>query len=102
MLDDRERRALREVERHIRSDDPQFVRSFDADAAQLSASAHRRGAWTAGAVAALLAAVMLLAGSPAAALAFVACAAVVWASWRYRGPGGGPGDGTVADWRYYV
>ncbi len=79
MLNDHERKTLREFERQFQVEDPDFTRSFDTRAQRL----HRRqldGAWFQIAIVAavLLGAIMLVAGSPSGALAFAAVAGLTW------------------------
>ncbi len=77
MLNDRERKTLREIQHQLSVDDPDFERSFRAVA--LPPPGHRRLAYTAVIVlAALLGIVMLLAGSPGGALAFAAIVGLAW------------------------
>lgn len=80
MLDDHERKVLRDIQRRLAFDDPNFEESFRA---LESPAAARRGelrpAYTAVIiVAGLLAVVMLLAGSAGGALAFAIVATAVW------------------------
>ncbi len=80
MLDDHEWFTLREVERRLLQEDPQFLQSFDARARRL----HRRaGGGAEGAGIALLGAVVLavvlaVAGSMGTALAIGAIAVLIW------------------------
>ncbi|HYH30146.1 MAG TPA: DUF3040 domain-containing protein [Pseudonocardia sp.] len=93
MLDDRERRALNEVERRLVADDPAFARSFTAYEQRLAAhGGRRRGGRIALTVAAVLCTVTLLAGSLLGAVAITATVWFVWTAWQWserfdrRGP----------------
>lgn len=83
MLSDHERRTLREVERRCMADDPAFTRSFQERQTRLSRRPHQTGAAIAIAVAALLTALMLIAGSPATALGLAAVTGLIWMAWRH-------------------
>jgi Protein of unknown function (DUF3040) len=86
MLSDHERKALREIQRQLATDDPEFERSFHA-AATAPPPDYRRLAYTIVIVlAALLATIMALAGSPGGTLAFAAIAGMVWYA-RHRRAG---------------
>ena len=73
MLNDHERKTLREVERQFLVEDPEFTRSF-ATRAQRLERRHLDGGLVKIAIVAavLLGALMLVAGSPSGALAFAA------------------------------
>lgn len=60
MLDDRDRRELAEMERQLRTDDPELVRAFSRSAACGRPGAHRPVRTIVAAVALLLLAVLLL------------------------------------------
>lgn len=78
MLNDHERETLRDIQRQLFVDDPDFERSFHA-LGEPPPRTHHRLVYTAGIViAALLAMVGLLAGSPGGALAFTVIAGLVW------------------------
>jgi hypothetical protein len=79
VLNDHERRTLREVERQFVVEDPEFARSF-ATRAQRLERRHLDGGLVKIAIVAavLLGALMLVAGSPSGALAFAAGAALIW------------------------
>lgn len=84
MLSDYERKTLREIQRQLLVEDPNFERSFRAIEAPASRS-HRERAYTAGIViAALLAVVGLLVGSPGGVLAFSLIAVSVWFAKHHR------------------
>ena len=83
MLDDRERRALDEVERHLTADDPAFARSFTAGEQRLQHGEHQGGGTLALVVAAVLGALMLLAGSLLGAVAVAAMVWAIWVTWRW-------------------
>ena len=78
MLSNHERKALREIQRQLVIDDPEFERSFRA-AAVPPPPDHRRLIYTIVIIlAALLAVLMVLAGSPGGSLAFAAIAGLAW------------------------
>jgi hypothetical protein len=84
VLNDREREALREVERRLLSEDPRFVRSFIARAQRLpQASGARVGIKSFLFAGLLVCAVMLLIGSVPGALAFAVATGAIWLSWRF-------------------
>ena len=83
MLDDHEWKTLREVELQFTTEDPEFCRSFDTHARRLQREhVDRLPVKIAIVVAVLLGALMLVAGSPAGALAFVAVTGLIWLAWR--------------------
>ena len=83
MLNDHERKTLREFEREFQVEDPEFIRSFDTGAQRLRRR-HPDGVWFQIAIVAavLLGALMLVAGSLSGALAFAAVAGLTW--WARR------------------
>lgn len=83
MLNDHERKALREVERRFQAEDPRFTRSFEAHQTRLERHPHKRGARLALVAAALLAAFLLLAGSSAGALAIALATGLIWLAWSH-------------------
>ncbi len=83
MLNDHERKTLREVERDSMADDPAFTRAFQEHQTRLSRRPHRTGAAIAIVAATLLAALLLIAGSPAGALAFATTTGLIWMAWRH-------------------
>ena len=89
MLNDHERKALREVERRLIDDDPRFARHFEARQTRLQRNPRRRGNVIAAVLTVLLAALMLLAGSVFGALATAVTTVLIWAVWR-RSVGTGP------------
>lgn len=94
MLSDHERHALREIQRQLVIDDPDFERSFRA-LETATPPTPRRWVWTVVIViAALLATIMLLAGSPGGALIVTLVAGSVWLIRHLRSSGGDrePGD----------
>jgi hypothetical protein len=93
MLSDDEARTLRELERRLRDDDPEFPRRFDARAQRLE----RRhvGMPVVVMVAFLFGGVSLIAGAPGAALALITVTALVWLAWRWCRAT--PSDGDVRD-----
>lgn len=84
MLSDHEQERLRALERQFLADDLGFTRSFDTRAGHLRRQ-HRNNALFKIAImaAVLLGAIMLLAGSPAGAVAFAAAAGLIWLAWRH-------------------
>jgi DUF3040 family protein len=85
VLSDREREALRRVERQILNEDPAFVRSFDARAQRLP---HRTGGVAIKifvAVGLLISAFVLVAGSLGGAVLFAVATGLVWLVWRVGG-----------------
>ncbi|MGH3985537.1 MAG: DUF3040 domain-containing protein [Pseudonocardiaceae bacterium] len=94
MLSDHERKTLRDVERQLMFEDPEFARSFDAHEQHLPRGHHRLAAKIAIVVAvllsALLSALLLVTGLLSGALTFAAVTGLIWAAWRYS-------DGT--SWR---
>lgn len=94
MLSDHERKALREIQRQLLVEDPNFERSFRAIEAPTSRS-HRELAYPAGIViAALLAVVGLLVGSPGAVVAFSVIAVLVWFAKHRRNSAAGEPEST--------
>jgi len=83
VLNDHERKTLREFERQFQVEDPEFIRSFDTHAQRLRRR-HLDGVWFQIAIvgAVLLGALLLLAGSPSGALAFGAVAGLTWLTRR--------------------
>jgi hypothetical protein len=83
MLNDHERNTLREFERRLLSEDPEFARSFDARAQRL-ASASPPGVgikiFLVGGL--LLSALVLVAGSLSGAVAIAVATGLVWLVWR--------------------
>jgi hypothetical protein len=81
VLSDHERDRLREVERQLLAEDPEFTRSFATCARRLRR--RRLGASVKIAVMAalLLGGLMLMAGSPAGALGFAATVGLIWLAW---------------------
>ena len=97
MLNDHERKTLREVEHQLLVEDPEFTRSF-ATRAQRLERRHLDGGLVKIAIlaAVLLGALMLVAGSPSGALAFAAVAGLTWLTRRRWNGGPGPFDATTA------
>jgi Flp pilus assembly protein TadB len=81
VLNDHERKALREFERQFQDEDPRFTRSFEARQTRLARHPHNLGANLAVVAAMLLAAVTLLAGSLVGALAIVLTTGLIWVAW---------------------
>jgi hypothetical protein len=83
VLNDHERKTLREVERQFLAEDPEFTRSF-ATRAQHLERRHLDGGLVKIAIVAavLLGALMLVAGSPSGALAMAALAGLIWLARR--------------------
>ena len=83
MLNDHEWKALREVERQFQDKDPRFTRSFEARQTHMARHPHELGARLAVVAAALIAAVVLLAGSLAGALAIAFTTGLIWVAWSH-------------------
>ena len=87
MLSDYERKTLREVERQLMVEDPEFVRSFHAHEQHPARDHHRPTNKIAIVVAVLLSALLsvllLITGVLSSALTFAAVAGLIWATWRY-------------------
>lgn len=78
MLEDHEWRTLREVERHLAVEDPQFLQSFNDRSDGLRRRPARRALSATAVGAALLGVLMMVAGSPAGVVGFAAIAVLVW------------------------
>jgi DUF3040 family protein len=85
VLSDREREALREVERQILNEDPEFVRSFDARAQRLPHHTGGPGIKIFVLAGLLLSALVLAAGSIGGAVAFAVATGLIWLAWRWAG-----------------
>jgi hypothetical protein len=85
VLSDREREVLREVERQILHEDPEFARSFDARAQRLRHRAGGLGIKIFVLAGLLLSALVLVAGSLGGAVAFAIGTGLVWLAWRWAG-----------------
>lgn len=85
MLNDRERDTLREVERRLLDEDPEFARAFNARAQRLPHPASRLGIKIFLIAGLLLSALVLVAGSLGGAVAFAAATGLVWLAWRWAG-----------------
>jgi hypothetical protein len=83
VLSDRERETLREVERGLLTDDPDFARSFAARAQDLPRRKGGVGNKIFLASGFLLSTLVLAAGSLAGAAAFAVTTVLVWMAWRY-------------------
>ena len=84
MLDDYERNSLREVERRLLSEDPEFARAFDARAQRLSrASLVGVGIKIFLMGGLLVSALVLTAGSLSGAVMFAIATGLIWLAWRY-------------------
>jgi fatty acid desaturase len=83
VLDDHERETLREVERRLLADDPDFVSDFQARQSHLPRRTFRRGTIVAVVIAVLLVGLMLAAGSVGGAILWLVATAVVWGMWRH-------------------
>jgi hypothetical protein len=84
VLNDHERKTLREVELQFVAEDPEFAQSFDSRARRLQRK-HADGVSVKIAIMAaiLLDALMLVVGSPGGALAFAAVTGLIWLAWRH-------------------
>jgi fatty acid desaturase len=81
VLNDHERKTLREVEHQLMADDPEFTRAFEARQARLPRRP-RRGTGIAVVAGILLAALMLIAGSLTGALAVAVTTWLIWMAYR--------------------
>jgi hypothetical protein len=82
VLNDHERKTLREVEHQLMADDPEFTRAFEAHQARLPRHPGRRAAGIVVVAGMLIAALMLIAGSLAGALAVAATSGLIWMACR--------------------
>jgi hypothetical protein len=82
VLDDNEQETLREVERCLLAEDPEFVNGFQARQSDLRRRSYRLGTAIAIVVALLLVGLMLAAGSVGGAVLWAGATAVVWGLWR--------------------
>jgi hypothetical protein len=78
VLSENERETLREIQRHLIVEDPDFERTFRAFEASTPSARYRWVYTTLVVITAVLAPVMLLAGSPGGALAFAIVASTLW------------------------
>ncbi len=78
MLSDHEQETLREIQRHLVVEDPEFERSFRAFEGPISQPRYRWVYTTLVVITVALTLVMLLAGAPAGALASAVVAVVLW------------------------
>jgi hypothetical protein len=74
---------LHEVERQCLADDPKFTRSFDKRAQRLQREGLATSTKIAIAVAVVLGALMLIAGSLGGALASAVLTGLIWLIWRH-------------------
>ena len=80
MLNDHERKTLREVERQCMADDPDFTRAFEASQTRLSRHPHQLGLTLTVVTAALLTTFLVVAGSPGSAMVVTAATGlIIWA-----------------------
>lgn len=86
MLSDHEWKTLREVERRLLTEDPEFTRSFDTHARRLHGGSDRWGIQIFLVTGLLLSALMLVAGSLSGAVAFAAGTGLIWLAWRFSAP----------------
>jgi Flp pilus assembly protein TadB len=85
MLSDREQQRLREIQRRFISDDPDFVREFEAERTPTTTQRPNPRPYIIFVVSALAFGVLLLlAGSLAAALMLAIGAGLIWSAWRPR------------------
>ena len=82
MLNDHERKTLREVEHQLMADDPEFTRAFEARQARLPRRRGGRAIGIAVMAGILLAALMLIAGSLTGALAVAVTTWLIWMAYR--------------------
>jgi hypothetical protein len=85
VLSDREREALREVERRLLIEDPEFARSFKARAQRLPHPAGGFGIKIFLIAGLLTSALVLVAGSIGGAVAFATATGLIWLTWRWAG-----------------
>lgn len=85
MSSDQEWAELREVERRFLAEDPTFAQAFEVRAQQLGHRPATRSTRVIAGVATALAALLLLLGSPAGALACVVATVLVGWAWRRTG-----------------
>jgi hypothetical protein len=83
VLNDHERETLREVERGLLNEDPEFARSFDARAQHLPRVSRMSGVTVFLIAGLLLSAFVMIIGSLAGAAAFAAATALIWLVWRF-------------------
>jgi hypothetical protein len=88
VLSDRDREALREVERRLLLEDPEFARSFTARARRLPHPIGPLGGKVFLIVGLLLSALVLDAGSLGGAAAFAVATGLIWLAWRRTGGAG--------------
>lgn len=85
MLSEHERRTLREVERLLLTEDPDFARSFDARSRSLQHAPDAVGLKILVVAGLLLSALMLVTGSLSGAAAFAVATGIIWSVWRFSG-----------------
>lgn len=83
MLSDYEWKTLREIERRLLTEDPEFTRSFDTRAQRLHGREDRWGLQIFVVIGLLLSALMLVTGSLSGAAAFAAATGLIWLAWRF-------------------
>jgi hypothetical protein len=83
MLDDNDRKTLREVERRFLTDDPEFARSFHEQLREQPSAPAGSNGKIAVVAALLFSAFLLLAGFPGGALACLMTTAAVCAMWFF-------------------
>lgn len=83
MLSDRERETLREVERQLLHEDPEFARCFETRAQLLPHPIAGLGIKIFVIAGLLLSALVLVAGSLGGALAFAVATGLIWLVWRF-------------------
>ena len=83
MLSDHEWKALREVERRLLTEDPEFTRSFATGSQRLHGESGRWGLQIFLVTGALLSVLMLVIGSLSGAAAFAAGTGLIWLAWRF-------------------
>jgi hypothetical protein len=84
VLNDHERKTLREVERQCMAEDPDFTRGFEARQARLSRHPHRLGVGIGLVAAAILAVFLLIVGLLGSALVVAAVTGVIIWAVRYH------------------
>jgi hypothetical protein len=83
VLSDHERQTLREVERRMATEDPEFIRSFDTRAQRLHGGSDRWGLRIFVVIGLLLSVMMLVIGSLSGAAGFAFVTGLIWLAWRF-------------------
>jgi hypothetical protein len=97
VLNEHERKTLREVEHQLMADDPEFTRAFEARQARLRRHPGQRAVGIVVVAGMLIAALMLIAGSSAGALAVAATTGLIWMACRRPAGLGGRAQDTTGE-----